>query len=180
MWTISRLVSSIPMEQRHNLIELISSLLKDPGRYHRLLGCLLYLTITRPKLCYLVHMMVQFMQEPREHHWNATIRIMRYLKHSPRQGILLTTPSSLWLVALSDSDWSSCPVTRQSTTDYFVSLGGCPISYRTKKQMIVSHSSAEAKYRSMAITTSELIWLRNLLSSLRVSHDGPMMIHCDN
>lgn len=92
------------MEQHLHLLELTAPLLTDPGRYRRLVGRLLYLTITRPEIRYSVHTLAQFMQEPREHHWVAAIQILRYLKHSPGQGILLRVPSLLHLIAFCDSD----------------------------------------------------------------------------
>lgn len=67
------------------------------------------------------------MQAPRQAHWDAALLVLRYLKGSPGQGILLR-PSSLDLAAYCDSDWASCPLTRRSVTGYFVTLGGSPIS----------------------------------------------------
>ena len=120
------------------------------------------------------------MHEPRAHHWDAAIRVLRYLKHNPGQGILLRTPESLQLVAFCDSDWASCPITRRSNTSYFVILGGCPISWKTKKQPTVFRSSTEDKYRAMAMTTREPVWLQSLLTSFGVHLSQPMELHCDN
>nr|CAD1821310.1 unnamed protein product [Ananas comosus var. bracteatus] len=50
----------------------------------------------------------------------------------------------------------------------------------TKKQTIMSRSSAEAEYRSMAAATSELLWLCSLLRSLGIDHAQPMQLFCDN
>lgn len=59
-------------------------------------------------------------------------------------------------------------------------LGNSPISWKTKKQNTVSHSSAEAKYRSMAVTVRELKWLKRLLKDLGVTHKEAMKLFCDS
>uniref|UniRef100_A0A3Q7GKM3 Reverse transcriptase Ty1/copia-type domain-containing protein n=1 Tax=Solanum lycopersicum TaxID=4081 RepID=A0A3Q7GKM3_SOLLC len=53
---------------------------------------------------------------------------------------------------------------QRSVTDYVVKIGKSLVSWKAKKQTIVSKSSAEAEYRSLASTVSELIWLLGLLA----------------
>ena len=55
-------------------------------------------------------------------------------------------------------------------------LGGLPISWKTKKLTTVPHSSTEAEYRSMATTTSELMWSKSLLASLGVFYKSTMCL----
>ena len=59
-------------------------------------------------------------------------------------------------------------------------LGKSLISWKTKKQIIVSRSSAEAEYRSMATTCCEITWLKYLLEDLKVKHSQTVMLYCDN
>jgi hypothetical protein len=59
-------------------------------------------------------------------------------------------------------------------------LGNAPICWRSKKQTVISRSSAEAEYRAMATTTSEFIWLRRLLRDLLVPHPFSALLYCDN
>ena len=66
--------------------------------------------------------------------------------------------SDLQLKAICDADWVGCPDTRKSLTGYCVFLGDALISWRSEKQGIVSKSSAEVEYRSMATTTCEVTW----------------------
>ncbi|KAK3002579.1 hypothetical protein RJ639_020329 [Escallonia herrerae] len=171
---------AFPMEQNHSLALAGGPLLSNPGPYRRLIGRLVYLTITRPDICYAVHVLSQFMQSPCSQHRDAALRVLRYLKAAPGQGLFLPADSPLQIYAFSDSDWASYPLTRRSVTGYFVSLGNSPISWRTNKQPTVSRSSAEAEYRSMAITTCKLTWLKSFLLSLGVHHDRPMRLFCDN
>lgn len=120
------------------------------------------------------------MQNPRQEHWEAAIRVVRYLKGSPGQGILLRSDSELSLTGWCDSDWAACPLTRRSLTGWFVFLGHSPISWKTKKQHTVARSSAEAEYRAMASLTCEIKWLKGLLLSLGVHHPQAIPIFCDS
>lgn len=129
---------SFPMEQNHRLALAEDSPYSDPSQYRRLVGRLIYLTITRPEITYSVHILSQFMQAPKQEHWNAAMRVLRYLKSSPGQGIILPKDNDLHLVGYCDSDWASCPLTRRSVSGYLMKLRSAPISWKTKKQTIVS------------------------------------------
>lgn len=120
------------------------------------------------------------MQAPPQGHWDAAMRVLRYLKSSPGQGIVLPKENDLTLVAYCDSDWASCPLTRRSVSGYLMKLGTAPVSWKTKKQTTVSKSSSEAEYRAMGQAVSEVLWLRSLLASLRVECKLPTVLHCDN
>ena len=163
-----------PIETNHKLALATGPPLDDATRYRRLIGRLIYLTITRPELCYAVHILSQFMQEPKEQHMEAARRVLRYLKGVPGQGLLLRSNTALQVHAFCDADCGACPLTRRSLSGYYITIGGSPISWKTKKQSTVSRSSAEAEYRAMANVTSELIWLKSLLASLWVFLDQPI------
>jgi len=172
--------SDFPMEQHLRLRPKDGTPLSDPTVYRRLIGRLLYLTVTRPDIQYAVNTLSQFMQSPYSSHFDAATRVLRYLKGSVGKGLFLSASSSINLVGYADSDWAGCPTTRRSTTGYFTMLGSSPISWKTKKQPTISRSSAEAEYRSLATLSSELQWLKYLLSDLGINHSQPITIYCDS
>lgn len=172
--------ATFPLEQNHNLALSTSTLLPQPEQYRRLIGRLIYLSATRPDLTYCVHVLAQFMQTPREDHWQAALRVVRYIKGTAGQGILLQAKTIFQISGWCDSDWSTCPLTRRSVTGYFVQVGDSPISWKSKKQETVSLSSAEAEYRAMAFLTKELLWMKRLLTDLGINHDQPMRVLCDS
>ncbi|RVX09522.1 hypothetical protein CK203_012435 [Vitis vinifera] len=77
-------------------------------------------------------------------HWDAVIRILRYIKSTPGQGVLYENKV----------------------------IPGNLISWKSKKQDVVARSSAEAEYRAMALATCELIWLKHLLRELRFGKEN--------
>ncbi|KAG5228832.1 RmlC cupins superfamily protein [Salix suchowensis] len=161
--------TKIPMEPELALTSTDSEALKDPTQYRRLIGKLIYLTITRQEITYAVNTLSQFMQEPKLHHLKASRQILQYLKNAPGQVLLFSQKGHLNLVSYCDADWAKCPITRRSVTGYCIFLGNSLISWKSKKQVTVSRSSAEAEYRSMAAATCELTWLRYLLKDLQVT-----------
>ena len=172
--------AATPIEQNHGLSTVVSPVLEDPKRYRRLLGRLIYLLNMRPELCYSVHILSQYMKTPKIAHWDAALRLVRYLKGSPGQGVLLKSDTDLTLTIYCDADWSSCPLTRRSLSSFVVMLGGSPVSWKTKKQKTVSHSSAEAEYRAIAAALRETKWFQRLLKELGIDQSAPTRFFCDS
>ena len=137
--------------------------LSDVTLYRQLVGSLIYLTVTRLDISYAVHVVSQFMAALRSPHYYAVLRILRYLKDTIFDGLHFSSHSSLTLQAYSDADWAGDPTNCRSTTGYCFLIGDSLISWRSKKQTVVARSSTEAKYRALAATIDELIWLRWLL-----------------
>ena len=108
-----------PMERGLKLSDK-GDLLKDPGHYRRLVGRFIYLTVSRPDITYSIHVLSRFMHQPCKLHMEATLRVVRYLKNAPGQGLFFSSNSDFRLRAYCDSDWARCPITRRSTTGYCV------------------------------------------------------------
>ena len=146
------------------------TLLLDPSVYRRLVGRLLYLTVTRPDISYSVQKLSQFMSKPTTLHLTAAHRVIRYIKGTPGQGLFFPYSNDFQLKGFSDSDWASCPDTRRFITGYYTFLGNSLVSWKSKKQHIVSRPSAKAEYKAMAASICELIWLIPLLKDLQIDH----------
>jgi len=154
------------------------TLYPDVSNYRKLVGKLNYLTNTRPDIAFSVQYLSQFLQAPTYSHWTAALYTLRYIKRNPSQGLFFNNSSDFSLIAYCDSDWAQCPCTRRSVSGYFIMLGGCPISWKSKKQPTLALSSAEAEYRSMRVVTAELAWLTRLLSELQVPSIIPIPLKC--
>nr|XP_016509659.1 PREDICTED: uncharacterized mitochondrial protein AtMg00810-like [Nicotiana tabacum] len=169
-----------PIDPNVKLVPGQGESLEDPGRYRRLVGKLNYLTITRPNISFTVSMVSQFHQAPCKDQWDAVIRILRYIKKAPGQGLLYEDKGHTNNVGYSDADWAGSPSDRRSTSGYCVMIGRNLISWKNKKQDVVARSSAEVEYRAMALATCELIWLKQLLQELQCVEFKQMELICDN
>ncbi|KAG7585392.1 Retrotransposon gag domain [Arabidopsis thaliana x Arabidopsis arenosa] len=154
--------------------------LADPKQYRRLIGKLQYLCITRPDITFAVSKLAQYSSAPTNIHLQAIHKILRYLKGTIGQGLFYGADPTFDLRGFSDSDWGTCPDSRRCVTGFAIFVGNSLVSWRSKKQDVVSMSSAEAEYRAMSVATKELIWLGYLLTALRVPFRSPAYLYCDN
>lgn len=90
-------------------------------------------------------------------------RIPRYLQGTLNYGLTYKSLPDIVFTLYSDSDWASDINTRRSVTGYVVFFGCNPISWQSKKQSSVSHSSIEAKYRALAHCATDVCWIQNIL-----------------
>lgn len=172
---------STPLTSGQKLTAFGSDSVKDVQLYRSIVGALQYATITRPEIAYGVNRVCQFMQAPLESHWQVVKRILRYLSGTFDYGIYLKKDSAtLPLIGFSDADWASYPDDRHSTSGFCVFLGSNLVSWHSKKQHIVSRSSTEAEYRSLANLVAEMTWIKALLEELQVSCSKRPVIWCDN
>ncbi|GJZ25819.1 retrovirus-related pol polyprotein from transposon RE1 [Tanacetum coccineum] len=133
------------------------SSLSNPEAYRRLVGRLLYLTMTRPHISYVVQHL-----------------------SSVSKGLLYPVQPHLHITGFSDVDWAACLMTRRSLTGYSIFLGHSLVSWKTKKQQTVSSFSTEAEYRAMAVTTCEILWFSFLFKDLHMPVKLPITLFCDN
>ncbi|EOY01263.1 Cysteine-rich RLK 8, putative [Theobroma cacao] len=122
----------------------------------------------------------QFMDKPGKEHLTAAHRVLKYLKGSSGQRILMKSKSTLKISGYADSDWAGCPDTRKSVTGFCIFIGDSLVSWKSKKQSVVARSSAEAEYRSMASVCCEMIWIKSLLKDFGVKHCEAMNLYSDS
>ncbi|KAL0641354.1 hypothetical protein Bca4012_102580 [Brassica carinata] len=177
-------IAKTPLEEGYKVLregEVEEKQLFDDAKlYRKMVGKLIYLTITRPDICFAVNQVSQHMQAPKVHHWKMVDRILRYLSGTPGQGVWMGCNGSTEVVGYCDADWAGDRVDRRSTTGYCTFIGGNLVTWKSKKQKVISCSSAEAEYRAMLKLTNELVWIKGILKHLEIEQSTPMTMHCDN
>lgn len=89
------------------------------------------------------------MSKPKWSHYQAVVRIQNYVKGTLMYGILFPSRGSdeVELIFYSNYNWCGDKVDRKSTTRYLFKYLGAPISWCSKKQLVVALSTCEDEYR---------------------------------
>jgi len=148
--------------------------------YKPIVGCLMYLTVTRPDLMFVVCLASRFMADPTELHMQIVKRVLRYVKGTLEFGILYKRRGDAKLLAYTDSDYAGDVEDRKSTSGYVFSLSGGVISWSSKKQPVVALSTTEAEYIAAAYYATQGIWLKQILDKLSQTEGLDITIFCDN
>ena len=172
--------SNTPMESNYKARLMTNSPPIDKGRYQRLVGKLIYLSQTRPDICFSVSVVSQYMTNPNEEHLEVVYQILRYLKMTPGKGLYFRKGTNKGIEVYSDADWARSVQDKRSTTGYCTYVWGNLVTWNNKKQSIVARSSAEPKFRALAQGTCEGRWLKRLLEELRIEADEVRVFFCDN
>lgn len=93
--TLGSKPTKLPIDQDFKLSKDSGDPILDPSSYRRLIGRLLYLILTWPNLCYVVQLLIQFMNNPRTQDSAITHKVLKCIKAAPRQGILLPSASQI-------------------------------------------------------------------------------------
>ena len=120
------------------------------------------------------------MSQPQQPHFDAATKVLHYIKSTPSLGLFFPASSDFKLKVFCDVDWAACPDTRKSVTGFCLFLGDSLVSWKSKKQQTISRSSAEAEYRSMAVSCCEIMWIKSLLSDLQVSFHQSALLYSDS
>ncbi|GKC55551.1 ribonuclease H-like domain-containing protein, partial [Tanacetum coccineum] len=110
-------------------------LLENVTGYQKLVGKLIYLTITRPGISYVVHKLSQVMHALRLVDMKNAFKVLRYIKHSPGKGIQYSKSIDFQVSAYVDSDWAKSIATRLSITRYAVYLGNYLVSWKVRGKL---------------------------------------------
>jgi hypothetical protein len=139
----------------------------------------MYLTNTRPYICFAVNTLSQFLVEPRRVHLVAAKHVMRYLKGTLDCG-LSYNDHDFKLSGYTDSDWAGSVSERKSTSRCCFSLGSAMISWQSRKQSSIALSTTEAEYIAACSASCEAIWLQKSLIDLFDLEVEVIVILCGN
>ncbi|KAH0632949.1 hypothetical protein KY284_035735 [Solanum tuberosum] len=171
---------STPMNQKEKLSKDDGAEKVDETYFRNFIGCLLYLTATRPDILYAVSVLSRFMHCPSEVHLQATKIVVRYIRGTITYGVKFQKSQPVKLCGYSDSDWGSSEDDAKSTSGYCFSLGSRIFSWSCKKQDIVAQSTTKAEFVAAAAAVNQALWLKKILVDLHMEPTGRFKVFVDN
>jgi hypothetical protein len=133
---------------------------------------------TRPDIAFAVSTLLQFLSNPGSAHWEAVKHVFRYLAGT--KTLELTYGSEHHgLEGYTDADGAT-QERRCTISGYTFLIDGSAISWGSRKQELVTLSTAEAKYITMMHAAKEAIWLHRLLDELFPDSLTSTPLYCDN
>ncbi|XP_012850949.1 PREDICTED: uncharacterized protein LOC105970659 [Erythranthe guttata] len=168
-----------PMGTNDKLSRQLDATAVDPTLYRSMIGSLLYLTSSRPDICYSVGVCARYQSNPKECHLSAVKRIIRYVSGTTDFGIWYSMDTNTTLAGFSDADWASDADDRKSTTGGCFYLGNNLVSWYSKKQNSISLSTAESEYIAAGSCCAQLLWMKQMVCDYGISQDL-LHIYCDN
>jgi hypothetical protein len=169
-----------PMETKLKLLVDTLSKLIDVTLYRQIIGLLMYLTNTRPDICFDVNTLTQFLVEPRHVHLVVAKHVMRYLKGTLDCGLSYNGDHDFRLSGYTDLDWVGSISDKKNTLGCCFSLGLAMISRKSRKESSIALITTEAEYIVACSASCQAIWLRKLLTVQFDLEMEAIMILCDN
>nr|KAJ0194254.1 hypothetical protein LSAT_V11C800406360 [Lactuca sativa] len=150
--------------------------------YASAVGSMMYAThCTRPDIAFAVSKLSQYTVNPGTEHWKAVGRVLGYLKRTSTFELTYSSSNGI-LEGYSDASWIDHTSDSKSTSGWIYTLVGGAISWASKKQTCIAHSTMEAELIALAAAGKEAEWIQDLLMDIRL-WDIPMPsipIYCDS
>jgi hypothetical protein len=147
----------------------------ETWNYRSIVGMLLYLsTNTRPDIAFAVSQVARFCHNPKRSHASAVKTLVRYLHRTSDMGMIVKPIGTLDLDCYVDADFAGLhgrdpdrsPTSAKSRTGYIITLGGCPILWKSHLQSEISLSTLEAEYSALSSAMRTLLPLRSMLQEV--------------
>uniref|UniRef100_A0A2N9F059 CCHC-type domain-containing protein n=1 Tax=Fagus sylvatica TaxID=28930 RepID=A0A2N9F059_FAGSY len=146
------------------------------------IGSMMYVMhYTRPDIAFVVNRLSRYTSNPSAKHWKAIAKVLGYLKKTKDLGLYYSGYPTV-LEGYSDANWVTSVGDNKSTPGWIFTLGGGTISWASKKQSCISHSTMESEFIALASAGKEAEWLRNMLYDIELWPQpmSAISIYCDS
>ncbi|CAI7826575.1 unnamed protein product [Closterium sp. NIES-54] len=171
-------------------------------RFQSMVGSLMYASVnTRPDIAFSVSQLARVVSRPLQERLDAAERLVRYCMATSRVGLQYSVYGQLkqngvqevstrtgaparhghlYLSCFTNATSASFISDATSHGGYICYVGGSPVSWKSKKQGEIAHSSMESEYMALFHGLNEVVWMRRLLEELGQEQGGPTPVFCDS
>ena len=122
----------------------------------------------------------RYMVKPIKLHLLDAKRILRYLKGTTELGIFYKKGGREGLIGYTDSDYVGDLKDRKSTSGYAFMIGFGAVAWSSRKHLIVTLSTTEAKFVATDACASQAVWMQIILEKLSLKESKGTTVFCDN
>ncbi|XP_059638607.1 secreted RxLR effector protein 161-like [Cornus florida] len=140
----------------------------DQLEYSRITGSLMYaMYCTRLNIAFAMGTLSKYTSNPGKEHWNALLRILKYLKGTIDYGLHYSKFPAV-IEGYNDATWNSDREDSLSVTAWIFTLGGVAISWKSKRQTCITHSSMKSEFIALSSAGEEAKWLKSILEDIPI------------
>ncbi|GAU48263.1 hypothetical protein TSUD_405090 [Trifolium subterraneum] len=192
-----------PMEKNLKLEKNENEEAVDPTMFKQIVGSLRYLCNSRPNICFAVGLVSSFLENPKQSHMKAAVRILSEIRRDSASFLADLRPANSSATetaenrfpsehrqasanSFADSRWLSPGETCAECTLYFGdrsnSTTNSPkrVLVLKRKQPVVALSSCEAEYIAGPFSTCQALWIASVLKELKIEVKKPITLQIDN
>lgn len=141
-------------------------LLSSQYSYLELIGTLNYAAKqTRPDISFALSLLARSNHQPTLRHWNAAIRVLRYLQRTKDFGLLYRYGANIHLEGYADAGYQSDLNHGKSQNGYCFFASGAVISWNSTRQSISATSSNHSEILALHEASRECVWLRDIFKT---------------
>jgi len=149
-------LASIPMEANVDLC--LTTIITWWSRwYKRLIEKLIYLTVTRPDITFVIGVLSRFTHQLKKAHWSAALRNLAYLKSCPGKGLVYRKHGHVHIFEYSDSSYVDDRGDRKSTIGHCIFVGGILWLGGVRSKMLYLARVQKLSIRAINHTACEMV-----------------------
>jgi len=156
-------------------------IMTNPKKYARIIGQLMYATLTRVDCVYAVNTLAKYISNPQAKHYKASLRVIQFMGNTKTMSLKLQKDlNKPYLEIYSDASYAM-DTRSLSRTGGAVYYFGSLIGTMSKSQKTVALSSGEAEYIALVDIGKFGLYVRQLLLDIHsITECGTITIHTDN
>jgi hypothetical protein len=151
----------------------------DQRTYRSMIDILLYIIASHLDIMQAFGMVGRYQYAPKQSHLVAVKRIFKYFKGTMTYGLWYPINHIFQLIAYSNVDWENCLDERKSTSGGAFFLGDSLVAWLSKKQGSISLSTTKVEYIAVVTCYTQILWMIQTLTDLKVTYTDPIPLHCD-